>query len=195
LENYNDEVLIGKVDAIGAIVIELENYDDTTLISKVDAIQTSVNDIDVDFTPVLEAVDSTLKTSEYTAPDNAKIQEIKTKVDTLQNADFTITNNKIDAVKSKVDTLENYNDATAQSKLDAIKSKTDILVNTDLTGIATTSDIENAKTEILEAVNDIEIEIDTEAIATEVWDKEPERLKQVATVETTGEQIASFNTL
>ena len=193
LENYNDEVLIGKVDAIGNIVIELENYDDTTLISKVDAIQTSVDNIDVDFTPVLEAVDLTLKTSEYTAPDNAKIAEIKTKVDTLQNADFTITNSKIDAVKTKVDTLENYNDATAQSKLDAIKAKTDDLVNTNLEGIATTTDVENAKTEILEAVNNIQI--DNEAIATEVWNQEPERLKQVATVETTGEQIASFNTL
>jgi hypothetical protein len=149
----------------------LENYDDTTLISKVDAIQTSVNDIDVDFTPVLEAVDLTLKADDYIAPDNSKIAEIKTKVDSLQN----------------------YNDATAQTKLDAIKAKTDVLVNTDLTGIATATDVTNAKTEILTAVNDIEI--DNEAIANEVWEQQPERLKQVATVETTGEQIASFNTL
>jgi hypothetical protein len=206
LENYNDATTQTKLDALQTDVTDakteileaiteipetdisllalestsqsiktktdtLENYDDTTLISKVDAIQTSVNDIDVDFTPVLEAVDLTLKADDYIAPDNSKIAEIKTKVDSLQN----------------------YNDATAQTKLDAIKAKTDVLVNTDLTGIATATHVENAKTEILTAVNDIEI--DNEAIANEVWEQEPERLKQVATVETTGEQIASFNTL
>jgi hypothetical protein len=206
LENYNDATTQTKLDALQTDVTDakteileaiteipetdisllalestsqsiktktdtLENYDDTTLISKVDEIQTSVNDIDVDFTPVLEAVDLTLKADDYIAPDNSKIAEIKTKVDSLQN----------------------YNDATAQAKLDEIKAKTDVLVNTDLTGIATATDVENAKTEILTAVNDIEI--DNEAIANEVWNQEPERLKQVATVETTGEQIASFNTL
>jgi hypothetical protein len=183
-ENYEapDNATIGQIlSKVGT----LENTDLT-------GIATTENVTDAK-SEILTVVDLTLKTSEYTAPDNAKIAQIKTKVDTLQNADFTTTNNKIDAVKSKVDTLQNYNDATAQSKLDAIKAKTDDLVNTNLEGIATATDVQNAKTEILTAVNDIEI--DNEAIATEVWNQEPERLKQVATVETTGEQIASFNTL
>lgn len=130
----------------------------------------------------------------------ATSQQIKTKVDTLENTDLTgvaleVTsqeiNGKVDDIKTKVLTLENYNDATAQSKLDAIKAKTDTLVNTDLTGIATTQNVTDAQTAIETKIDNIVV--DNEAIANEVWNQEPERLKQVATVETTGEQLASFN--
>jgi hypothetical protein len=210
LENYDDQVLIGKVDGIGSLVIALENYDDTILISKVDAIQTSVDNIDVDFTPVLDAVATkptlsqieagkvgdiktkvdTLQNADF-GTTNSKIDAVKTKVDTLQNADFGTTNSKIDAVKAKVDTLENYNDATAQTKLDGIKAKTDVLENADLTGIATATDVTNAKDSIETKIDNIVV--DNDAIAAEVWSQEPERLKQVATVETTGDQLASFN--
>jgi hypothetical protein len=210
LENYDDEVLIGKVDGIGSLVIALENYDDTILISKVDAIQTSVDNIDVDFTPVLDAVATkptlsqieagkvgdiktkvdTLQNADF-GTTNSKIDAVKAKVDTLQNADFGTTNSKIDAVKAKVDTLENYNDATAQTKLDGIKAKTDVLENADLTGIATATDVTNAKDSIETKIDNIVV--DNDAIAAEVWSQEPERLKQVATVETTGDQLASFN--
>jgi polyhydroxyalkanoate synthesis regulator phasin len=175
-------------ESIGQILSKVELLENTDLTG----IATTENVTDSK-TEILTAVDLTFKTSEYTAPDNAKIQEIKTKVDTLQNADFTITNSKIDAVKTKVDALENYNDATAQAKLDAIKAKTDVLENTNLEGIATATDVENAKTEILTEVTNIEI--NNEAIATEVWNQEPERLKQVATVQSTGEQIATFNNI
>ncbi|CAN1552179.1 hypothetical protein MCERE19_02212 [Spirosomataceae bacterium] len=232
LENYDDQVLIGKVDGIGSLVIALENYDDTILISKVDAIQTSVDNIDVDFTPVLYAVDTkptlseieagkvgdiktkldTLQNADFGTTNskidavkakvdtlqnadfgntNSKIDAVKAKVDTLQNADFGTTNSKIDAVKTKVDTLENYNDATAQTKLDGIKAKTDVLENADLTGIATATDLQNAKDSIETQIDNIAV--DNEAIAAEVWSQEPDRLKQVATVETTGDQLAAFN--
>jgi hypothetical protein len=90
-----------------------------------------------------------------------------------------------------VDTLNNYNDATAQTKLDGIKAKTDVLENADLTGIATATDVQNAKDSIETKIDNIVV--DNEAIATEVWNQEPERLKQVSTVETTGDQLAAFN--
>jgi hypothetical protein len=174
--------------SIKTTVEALENYDDQVLIDKVDAIQTSVDNIDVDFTPVLDAVATKPTLSQIEA---GKVGDIKTKVDTLQNADFGTTNSKIDAVKAKVDTLNNYNDATAQTKLDGIKAKTDTLVNTNLTGIATATDVQNAKDSIETKIDNIVV--DNDAIAAEVWSQEPDRLKQVATVETTGDQLASFN--
>jgi hypothetical protein len=90
-----------------------------------------------------------------------------------------------------VDTLNNYNDATAQHKLDGIKAKIDVLENADLTGIATATDVQNAKDSIETKIDNIVV--DNDAIAAEVWRQEPDRLKQVATVETTGDQLAAFN--
>jgi DNA-binding transcriptional regulator YbjK len=120
----------------------------------------------VDFTPVLDAV--------ATKPTLSQIEA-----------------GKVGDIKTKVDTLNNYNDATAQTKLDGIKAKTDTLVNTNLTGIATATDVQNAKDSIETKIDNIVV--DNEAIATEVWSQEPERLKQVATVQTTGDQLAAFN--
>ena len=54
------------------------------------------------------AISTRLAASAYIAPDNANIQ----------------------AIKTKVDTLNNYNDATLQSRVDAIKAKTDQLIFT-----------------------------------------------------------------
>jgi hypothetical protein len=54
-----------------------------------DALQTTVDNIDVDFTPVLDAIDLTLKEADYVAPDNTSITEIKNKVETLDNTDIT----------------------------------------------------------------------------------------------------------
>jgi hypothetical protein len=86
LENYDDTVLIGKVDAIGTIVSDLENYDDTVTQGKLDSIQDTVDNISVDFTPVLSAVDALPTLSEIEA---GKVGAIKTKVDTLNNTDLT----------------------------------------------------------------------------------------------------------
>jgi hypothetical protein len=66
----------------------LENYDDTETQTKLDTLQTTVDNIDVDFTPVLDAIDLTLKEADYTAPDNTSITEIKNKVETLDNTDI-----------------------------------------------------------------------------------------------------------
>jgi hypothetical protein len=82
-------------------------------------ILTAVNDIDVDFTPVLDAVDLTLKATDYVAPDNATIAEIQTKVDTLENTDLTGIATATDVTNAQT----------------AIEAKIDAIPATDLTGI------------------------------------------------------------
>jgi hypothetical protein len=79
-------------------------------------ILTAVNDINVDFTPVLDAVDLTLKAADYVAPDNATIAEIQTKVDSLDLTDL--------ATKDDVEAAQT-----------AIEDKIDAIPATDLTGI------------------------------------------------------------
>jgi hypothetical protein len=81
-----DNTTIGQIKTK---VDTLENYDDTETQTKLDTLQTTVDNIDVDFTPVLDAIDLTLKESDYTAPDNTSITEIKNKVETLDNTDIT----------------------------------------------------------------------------------------------------------
>jgi hypothetical protein len=76
------------VAGIKTKVDTLENYDDTETQTKLDTLQTTVDNIDVDFTPVLDAIDLTLKEADYTAPDNTSITEIKNKVETLENTDI-----------------------------------------------------------------------------------------------------------
>jgi hypothetical protein len=51
--------------------------------------------------------------------------------------------------------------------------------------------VTNAQTSIENKIDNIVV--DNEAISQQVWEDQPERLKQVATVETTGEQLESFN--
>jgi hypothetical protein len=80
-----DNVTIGEIKIK---VDTLENYDDTETQTKLDTLQTTVDNIDVDFTPVLDAIDLTLKEADYTAPDNTSITEIKNKVETLENTDI-----------------------------------------------------------------------------------------------------------
>lgn len=171
----------------------LENYNDATTQSKLDALQTTADNL-----PTLAEMEASNVLANKTDVTDAKNEIIAE----VQNIDVDLTgvaleatsqeiNGKVDDIKTKVLTLENYNDATAQSKLDAIKAKTDVLENTDLTGIATTQNVTDAQTAIETKIDNIVV--DNEAIANEVWNQEPERLKQVATVETTGDQLASFN--
>jgi hypothetical protein len=80
-----DNTTIGQIKTK---VDTLENYDDTETQTKLDTLQTTVDNIDVDFTPVLDAIDLTLKEADYTAPDNTSITEIKNKVETLENTDI-----------------------------------------------------------------------------------------------------------
>jgi hypothetical protein len=67
--------------------------------------ETMVNQVEVIGTP--------LQAEDYTAPDNAIIALIQTKVDALENYDDT-------DLASKVDALENYDDTSLISKVDAI---------------------------------------------------------------------------
>jgi hypothetical protein len=138
-DNVTIQDIKSKVDT-------LENTDLTgiALENSVQEVLTAVQDIDVDFTPVLDAVDLTLKESEYTAPDNATIGQIKSKVDSLENA--------------------------------------------DLSDLATTAQLEDAKNEILNNTSGAT----PEDIALKVWEDQPERLKNVSTVQSTGEQITSI---
>jgi hypothetical protein len=146
LENYDDSILQGKVDDIQTKVDTLENTDLTGIALEATSqeILTTVQDIDVDFTPVLDAIDLTLKTSEYTAPDNVKIEQIKTKVDTLEN--------------------------------------------TNISTLATTVQLEEAKDEILANSSGAT----PEEIADQVWMDQPDRLKNVSTVQITGEQLKTY---
>jgi len=135
-----------KLDAIQTKVDTLENTDLTGIALEATSqeILTTVQDIDVDFTPVLDAIDLTLKTSQYTAPDNVKIGQIKTKVDTLQN--------------------------------------------TNISTLATTVQLEAAKDEILANTSGAT----PEQIADQVWLEQPDRLKNVSTVQITGEQLKTY---
>jgi hypothetical protein len=146
LENYDDTILQGKVDAIQTKVNTLENTDLTGIALEATSqeILTTVQDIDVDFTPVLDAIDLTLKTSQYTAPDNVKIGQIKIKVDTLEN--------------------------------------------TNISTLATTVQLEAAKDEILANSSGAT----PEEIADQVWLEQPDRLKNVSTVQITGEQLKTY---
>ncbi len=176
-----------EIDAIKLKVDTLENTDLTGIATATnvtdakDEIIAELANIDVDLTGVAT-------TQNVTDAKNEIIAEV-------QNIDVDLTGVALEAtsqeIKTKVLSLENYNDSTAQSKLDAIKAKTDTLVNTDLTGIATAQNVTDAQNAIETKIDNIVV--DNEAIANEVWNQEPERLKQVATVETTGDQLASFN--
>jgi hypothetical protein len=135
-----------KLDDIQTKVDTLENTDLTGIALEATSQQilTTVQDIDVDFTPVLDAIDLTLKTSQYTAPDNVKIGQIKTKVDTLEN--------------------------------------------TNISTLATTVQLEEAKDEILANSSGAT----PEEIADQVWLDQPDRLKNVSTVQITGEQLKTY---
>jgi hypothetical protein len=127
-----------KIGDIKTKVDTLENTDLTGIALEATSqeILTTVQDIDIDFTPVLDAIDLTLKTSEYTAPDNGTVSLINTKVDAL----------------------------------------------------ATTVQLEEAKDEILANSSGAT----PEEIADQVWIDQPDRLKNVSTVQITGEQLKTY---
>jgi hypothetical protein len=128
LENYDDTVLQGKVDAIKAKTDTLENFDDTA---------------------VLTAIGTPLQADDYVAPDNAGITSANTKLDAIPTNplladDYVAPDNaKIVAIDAKVATLENYDDTTLQTKVDNIQTSIDNIPATDLTGIETDLEIIN----------------------------------------------------
>ena len=128
LENYDDTILQGKVDAIKAKTDTLENFDDTA---------------------VLTAIGTPLQAVDYVAPDNAGITSANTKLDAIPTNplladDYVAPDNaKIVAIDAKVATLENYDDTTLQTKVDNIQTSIDNIPATDLTGIETDLEIIN----------------------------------------------------
>jgi hypothetical protein len=176
LENYDDTILQGKVDAIKAKTDTLENFDDTAVLTAIGDTLQADDYVAPDNAGIasantkLDAIPTNpLLADDYVAPDNAKIVAIDAKVATLENYDDTVLQGKVDAIKAKTDTLTNYNDATAQAKLDAIKAKTDILVNYDDSTLQTKVDaintdlggIETDLSEIKQGINDVSLFIPT----------------------------------
>jgi hypothetical protein len=176
LENYDDTILQGKVDAIKAKTDTLENFDDTAVLTAIGTPLQADDYVAPDNAGIasantkLDAIPTNpLLADDYVAPDNAKIVTIDAKVATLENYDDTVLQGKVDAIKAKTDTLTNYNDATAQAKLDAIKAKTDTLVNYDDSTLQTKVDaintdlggIETDLSEIKQGINDVSLFIPT----------------------------------
>jgi hypothetical protein len=162
LQNYDDTILQGKVDAIQTKVDTLENFDDTAVLNAIGDTLQAVDYVAPDNAGItnantkLDAIPTNpLLADDYVAPDNAKIVAIDAKVATLENYNDAVLQGKVDAIKAKTDTLTNYNDATAQAKLDAIKAKTDILVNYDDATLQTKVDAIN--TDLGDVNTDLEI--------------------------------------
>jgi hypothetical protein len=84
-------------------------------------------------------------------------QSIKSKVDTLENADFTTTNTLIIDLGNPLQ-AEDYI-APDNTTIGQIKSKVDTLENTDLTGIATATNVTDAKNEIIAEIGNIDVDL------------------------------------
>jgi hypothetical protein len=143
LENYDDAILQGKVDAIKAKTDTLENFDDTAVLTAIGTPLQAVDYVAPDNAGItsantkLDAIPTNpLLASAYVAPDNTSIGQIKSKVDTLENYNDAV-------LQGKVDALENYDDTTLQTKVDNIQTSIDNIPATDLTGIETDLQIIN----------------------------------------------------
>ena len=199
--------LEASVQEVKQKVNTLDNADLSALAleTSVQDVKTAVDSINVDFTPVLDAVDQTLKASEYTAPDNATIGQIKSKVDTLENTDLTgiALESSVQEVKQKVNTLENA-DLSAlalETSVQDVKTAVDS-INVDFTPVLNAIDL-TLKTEAYtapdnEGIQEIKTKVDglentnLEDVSAKVWEDQPERLKNVATVQSTGDQISAL---
>jgi hypothetical protein len=143
LENYDDAILQGKVDAIKAKTDTLENFDDTAVLNAIGDTLQAVDYVAPDNAGItsantkLDAIPTNpLLADDYVAPDNTSIGQIKSKVDTLNNYNDAV-------LQGKVDALENYDDTTLQTKVDNIQTSIDNIPATDLTGIETDLEIIN----------------------------------------------------
>lgn len=130
-ENHSLANIKTELALVKNTVENLENYDDTALTAKVEAIPTN---------PVLttdtrlDAIGTPLQASNYIAPDNTKIGQIKSKVDTLQNYDDTTITTKVEAIKTVVDSIKTtvedktgYSLTTAQVQAIAVAVESHLL--------------------------------------------------------------------
>jgi hypothetical protein len=163
----------------------LDNYDDSVTQTKLDSIQDTVDNISVDFTPVLNAVDALPTLTEIEASTVLAMKSDVTALGSPLQADNYVApdNTKIGQIKSKVDTLNNYDDAITQSKLDSIQNTVDN-ISIDFTPVLDAVDALPTLEEI-EAGKVGDIKDKTDELNTD-------RLKIVSTVETTGDQLAAF---
>lgn len=193
-----------EIDAIKAVTDTLTNYDDTTTQTKLDAIKTKVDTLNnTDLTGIATSTNVTDAKDEIIAELanidvdltgvalEATSQQLITKVDAIQNTvdnidvDFTPVLNAVDALP----TLSEIEASTVlANKTDVETAKDEIItelgnIDVDLTGIATTNDVVNA-------ANGLFTEI--QSVDENVWANQPERLKNVATVQSTGDQIQAF---
>jgi hypothetical protein len=163
------------------------------------------------------AISSRLSSAGYTAPNNSDITAIKAKTDQL-----AFTSGNVDAIAKVVSDKTGYeltstertniaavveaaliNDGDGQALINAIVAS---IGNQNIDEVlliaAIRADIERAgglldatKTntdEIITTLDNLDVSVDTQAISDNVWADEPERLKNVATVESTGDQIATL---
>lgn len=130
------------------------------------------------------AVSSRLASASYTAPDNTSIAAIKVKTDTINWTNIT-------DIKTKTDSI-NWSDITS------IKTKTDTIVWSDITGIVTTTGLIKAKTDTILWADITAIKTKTDTInwtnITDVKFRTDKIPNFPASVQTTGDQIASYIT-
>lgn len=119
--------------AIKTKVDTLENTDTSTLSKKADT-------------------DLLLKSADYVAPDNAKIVQIKNKVDTLENANLTDTNQLIVDLGTPLQ-AEDYV-APDNAKIESIDAKVGTLENTDISALPTATEIKEELRPLLTVIND-----------------------------------------
>jgi hypothetical protein len=165
-EGDSQQLINAIVGAIGNT-----NIDETVLVAairadlervggKLDVIEVSTNNIEMNVPSIIDQLDGKPTLAEIEASNvlakEATTQAVKTKVDTLENADFTDTNAlivdlgtplqsedyeapenaKISDIKIKVDSLNNANFTATNNKIDAVKTKVDQLENFDGSALA-----------------------------------------------------------
>jgi hypothetical protein len=148
-----------EVTLINQIVNELKLKLDTNLDAKVSTRLADADYIDPatpqDVTDakaeVLTAISEIPTTDISALALETTAQSIKTKVDTLENADFTTTNTLIIDLGNPMQ--------TGDSVVADIKAKVDTLENTDLTGIATATNVTDAKDEIIAEIGNIDVDL------------------------------------
>lgn len=148
-----------QVEAI-AVAVEAHLLDEGDSQQLINAIVGAIGNANIDETALVAAIRSDIERAD------GMLKAVKTKVDTLNNADFTDTNAlivdlgsplqaedyvapdnaKIVQIKTKVDTLENADFTATNDKIDAVKTKVDALNNADFT--ATNAKIDAVKTKV-----------------------------------------------
>lgn len=139
-------------------------------------------------------VSSRLATSGYTAPDNTSITAIKAKTDNLPSNPASQTNLDV-AVSTRLAT-SGYT-APDNTSITAIKAKTDNLPSDPASNTQVNTRLASVDYTAPPSVNDIKTATSTQVILdldSASTANIAKRLREVSTVATTGDQLASYNT-